>query len=231
MWLSTGTPSVGSNFVPHFMVDVLLVDSRPIVQEGYRAALDTYADIEVVDCASSRANAVEKVDNRLFDVAVVCIQPFSRNVTEGLDRLRVTYSDTPVLILGSHPAGSFGKQVIQAGAAGYVQTQSSMDRLAAAIRTVAGGDLFITPAVATALSTSFRTDAEPGPSVLSKREFQVLYCIANGHSRDEIAGKLGVSPKTVSTYRSRILCKLGLNNDVEITHYAILHDIVGLLDV
>jgi two-component system invasion response regulator UvrY len=146
---------------------------------------------------------------------------------EVLKQFKDEHPRVPVLILTMHPEDQYAVRAIRAGASGYLTKQSIPEELITAVETVASGRKYITPAVAEALALEVHHDTEKPPhEQLSDREYQVLLRIAGGKTGGEIAEELRLSPKTVSTYRTRILEKMALKTNAELTHYAFQHKLV-----
>jgi DNA-binding NarL/FixJ family response regulator len=148
----------------------------------------------------------------------------------GIDVLKIVHEQYPkaqVLILSMYPEDQYAIRALKAGAAGYLTKDSAPERLVEAILSVSKGKKYITPKVAEMLATHLVTDTEGAPhESLSDREFQTMRLIASGKQLSQIADELALSPKTVSVYRARVLEKMQLKNNAEITHYAIKHGLV-----
>jgi DNA-binding NarL/FixJ family response regulator len=210
------------------MIKVLIADDHPIVLEGLKQILSECDDIAVEDVATTGVEVLEKVFNKDYHVVVLDISMPGR---DGVDTLKQLKKDTPalaVLILSTYPEEQYGLRVLKAGASGYLSKHSAPDKLIEAVRKVAGGGKYISPNLAERLAVAMDV-AMVGPphEKLSDREYQVLCLIASGKPAKTIANELSLSVKTISTFRSRILKKMNMKNNAEITHYAIK---LGLLE-
>src|SRR5262249_16883350 len=144
-----------------------------------------------------------------------------------LQDIKAVRPKLPVLILSMHPEDQFALRVLKAGAAGFIPKESAPDELIKAVRKVVGGGRYVTAALAEKMAFQLATSSEkPLHELLSDREFQVLRSIASGKTVGNIAETLNLSVKTVSTYRARVLEKMGMQNNAELTHYAIKHRLV-----
>jgi two-component system, NarL family, invasion response regulator UvrY len=145
---------------------------------------------------------------------------------EALSQLKQRRPQLPVLVLSGHPEGDFAFRALKAGAAGYLNKEIAPEELTGAIRRVASGKRYVSPKLAEMLADSLAKGEGPPHASLSDREFQVLRMIAAGKTVSEIAGEIALSVKTVSTYRARILEKMTMRTNAELTHYAILNRLV-----
>ena len=212
------------------MTDLLLVDDHHIVLRGLCATLSEAPGLSVAAEATTGEEALRLARGQRFDAIVLDLGLPDVDGLEVLRRLHAEQPKLPILILSTHPEESYAIPLLQAGAAGYlVKTQAPM-RIVEAVRTIAEGRRFIGERAAQAMAARLvqASGGEAGPSVamLSERELQVLRLIAEGKLREEIAEILAVSPKTVSTYRTRVLEKLGFRTDADLTRYAMRQGIV-----
>lgn len=210
------------------MIKVLIADDHPIVLEGLKLILSECTDIVVEDVATTGHEVIEKVSKNGFHVVVLDISMPGR---DGVDTLKQLKKDKPalaVLILSTYPEDQYGLRVLKAGASGYLSKHSAPDKLIEAIRKVAGGGKYVSPTLAERLAVAMEADIDGQPhESLSDREYQVLCLIASGKTTKTIAEELSLSVKTISTFRSRILKKMNMKNNAEITYYAIKR---GLLE-
>jgi two-component system invasion response regulator UvrY len=210
------------------MLSLLIVDDHAIVRHGLRQIVAETDDIRVEAEAENSAQAVRMMRERPFDVVLLDISLPDKNGIETLKQLRREQPGAKVLMLTSHPEDEFGVRALKAGAAGYLTKQSAAAQLVTAIRQVAGGRKYISPALAEELARVIGDDTEKPPHAqLSDREYQTFIMIAQGKSLSEMASVLSLSPKTVSVYRSRVLEKMRLKNNVELTHYAVKNGLVS----
>lgn len=209
------------------MIRVLIADDHAVVRRGVRMVLEGSARIAVAAEAATGVEALEKARKGGIDVAVLDLSMPGPGGLEVLKQMKDEHPRLPVLVLTMHPEDQFAVRSIRAGAAGYITKQSIPEELIKAVETVAAGRRYLTPAVAEALAAEVRHDSgKPPHEELSDREYQVFLRIAGGRTVGEIAEELRLSPKTVSTYRTRILEKTGLRTNAELTHYAFAHKLV-----
>lgn len=207
---------------------VLIGDDHRIVREGIKQMLADADDVQVVAEAQSGPEVLDLVqavgaraglELVLLDVAMPGLDGL-----EVLQRLRQSHPDLPVLMLSTYPERQYAVRCIRMGAAGYLNKSADPDDMVAAVRKVAAGGLYVTPATAEALAAAVgRGDGRRGPEALSHREHQVYRLLTQGLTVTEIGAQLGLAANTVSTYRARILEKTGTKNDVELAIYAERH--------
>jgi two-component system invasion response regulator UvrY len=184
-------------------------------------------DMEVMGEAQNAQEALDLINKEHCDVLVLDIELPGRSGLDLLKDLRKSLPKLPVLMLSIYPAEQFAVRVLRAGAVGYLTKESAPEELVRAIRAVHAGGKYITPAVAELLAVELdRTTSKPVHVSLSDREFEVLRMIASGKSVSQIAGELSFSVKTISTYRARVLEKMRLRTNAELTHYAITNRLV-----
>jgi two-component system, NarL family, invasion response regulator UvrY len=170
---------------------------------------------------------MELLKSRTPDVIILDITMPDRSGLDVLKDLRAMYPDIPVLIMSVHDEKHFATRTIKAGAAGYLNKMSMSDELVTAIRRVVGGRKYISLKVAEHLAEELDRPTNGMPhEALSDREFQVMCMIAGGMKSKEISDQLGISPKTVSTYRERLLAKMDMRTNTELAHYAVKHNII-----
>ncbi|MCS7052052.1 MAG: response regulator transcription factor [Thermomicrobium sp.] len=212
-------------------IRVLLADDHPIVRVGLRTLLEAEPDIQVVGEAGTADEAVELARTLRPDVAVLDIS-MPGNGLEALRRIAASGLPTRMLILTVHAEERYLLPVLQAGGSGYVRKSSLHTDLVEAIRTVARGEVFIDQATARTLLRGYLDRARAGEvqdpaQLLSEREREVLRLTAAGYTAQEIADQLFLSPKTVETYRHRVMQKLGFSRRSELVRFALR---IGLLD-
>ena len=204
------------------MTKVLIVDDHAVVREGLKQILAEAPDTEVVSEVATGEEALEKVASEHYDVVVLDISLPDMSGLEVLKQIRDLRPQLAVLILTIHPEEQYAVRVLQAGASGYMTKETAPDELAAAIKKVAAGGRYISASLAEKLAFSMGPKAKAAlHEALSDREFQVLKMIASGKSIIAISEDLRLSKKTVSTYRRRILDKMGMETNAEIIRYAI----------
>ena len=210
-------------------IKVLLVDDHAMFRAGIKALLEAHGRVEVVGEASSGDEAVDRVRELKPDVVVMDLAMPGSNGLEATRRITALDLDTAVLVLTVHAEEEYLVPVVEAGASGYLTKTSADTDLLEAIKVVSRGQVFLPPSAATLLLRRYKDqDSEDSAGVndLSTREQEVLALTAEGFSSREIGQKLFISPKTVDTYRSRIMDKLGLSHRSELVRFALR---VGLL--
>ena len=210
------------------MIKVLLADDHSIVRAGLRRIVEESDDIEVIAEASDGREAILAVRKNRPDVAVIDI---SMPVLDGLEvitQLKSEYPDVPILVLTMHEEHQYVIRAIETGAMGYITKQSAPEQLVRAIRKVYSGSLFLSDeaAEALALRVAKGNKTESPLDTLSTRELQVLRRLAMGNTNREIAEAYHISIKTVDTYRFRLLKKLNLRNNAELSRFAIQNQLI-----
>ena len=204
------------------MIKVLIADDHAVVRRGLAQIINDEDDMVLAEEASDAAEAFRKAGSEEIDAAVIDITMPGTSGLELLKELRAKCPGLPVLVLSIHPEDQYAVRCLRAGASGYLTKDAAPDMLVEAIRIVTQGHKFITPGVAERLALEVEVDAGDEPHErLSDREFEVAQFIASGMSGREIADELNLSVKTVSTYRSRVLEKMVMHNNAEITRYMI----------
>jgi two-component system, NarL family, invasion response regulator UvrY len=209
------------------MIKVVIVDDHAILRRGLTQIITESADMQVVGEADSSAAAMRLLRENPCNVLLLDITLPDRNGIETLKLVRKEFPKIRVLMLSMHPENQYAVRALKAGAAGYLTKQSAPAQLVSAIRQVQQGRKYVTPAVAEELAQNVDRDADqPLHQTLSNREFQTLCMIASGKSLTDIALQMSLSVKTVSVYRARLLEKMRLKNNAELTHYAIKNQLV-----
>ena len=209
------------------MIRILIADDHPVVRQGLKQIVTETSDMAVADEASNAQEVFDKVWNNDYDVVVLDITMPGRGGLDILKQLKVEKSGLPVLILSIHPEEQYAVRALKAGAAGYLTKGSAPEELTAAIRQVSAGKKYISSSLAEKLALHLENDTDkPIHEKLSDREYQILCKIASGEALKEIAQKLFLSEKTISTYRSRILEKMNMKSNAELTYYAIKNGLV-----
>ncbi len=210
------------------MIKVLLADDHSIVRAGLRRIVEESGDMQVIAEAADGREAIQKVHKTSPDVAIIDISMPGLDGLEVISQLKLYYPDLPLLILTMHEEGQYVVRAIEAGAMGYITKQSAPEQLVKAIRKVFSGHRYLTDegAEALALSVARGTHGRSPLDSLSMRELQVLRRLALGHTNREIANAYGISIKTVDTYRFRLLKKLNLRNNAELSRFAIHNNLI-----
>jgi two-component system invasion response regulator UvrY len=206
---------------------VLIVDDHAIVRAGLKQILAEVPDIEVAGEADCASQALRLARQEPWDLVLMDISMPDRSGLEALELLRKEHPGIKVLMLSMHRETQYAVRALKTGAAGYLNKQSAPAQLVEAIRTVVSGKKYISAEVAQELASQVSGEREALPhETLSNREYQTLCLIASGMTVSAIADKLSLSVKTISMYRSRLLAKMSLKNNAELTHYAIKHGLV-----
>jgi DNA-binding NarL/FixJ family response regulator len=209
------------------VIRVLLADDHQLVREGLRQILAAAPGIEVRAEAASGDEALAHVKVNEFDLALVDMSMPGLSGIALIKRLKLERPALRVLVLSMHGETQYAARALKSGASGYLTKDSASEQLVGAIRKVAAGGVYITDAAAASLMQPTAAREQPSHEQLSDREFEIFRLLAAGQSPTEIAEKLRLSVKTVSTHKMRILEKLQLGNTAEIVRYALEH---GLLD-
>ncbi|MFI5250844.1 MAG: response regulator [Bacteroidota bacterium] len=209
------------------MIRILIADDHVLFREGLKQILSKHSDLVVTDEVGNGKDALDKIWSTDYDVVLLDISMPGQTGWDILSEAKRQKPNLPILILSMHPEDQYAIRMLKAGASGYVSKESVPDELITAIRKVAGGGRYVSLALAEKLAYALNTQSEKMPhQLLSNREFQVMCMLASGKSLKEIADDLSLSEKTITTYRARILEKLQMRNNVELTHYAIQHKLI-----
>lgn len=208
-------------------IRILIADDHPIVREGYKKILMSQPDMDVTGEAGNGQEVLDLIQKKDFDLILLDISMPGRSGLEILKELKGQKPHLPVMILSIYPEEQYAIRALKAGAAGYLTKASAPEELISAIRKVSRGGKYISSSLAEKLAYELDGDAEKAPhETLSDREYQILLMIASGKTVSDIAEEMCLSVKTVSTYRSRILDKMKLKNNAELTTYAIRNKLV-----
>jgi DNA-binding NarL/FixJ family response regulator len=208
-------------------IRVLIADDHAIVRQGLRQILSETEDMLVAGEAEDGVQAIKMIRDGGWDVVLMDVSMPERNGIDTLKMLKKEFPKLPVLILSMHPEEHYAIRALKAGASGYLTKQSAPDQLVTAIRQVASGKKYVSPSVAEELANAIGEDTDKLPhEKLSDREYQTLCMIASGKAISQIAEELNLSVKTVSVYRARLLEKMKLKNNAELTHYGLKHGLV-----
>lgn len=204
------------------MIKILIADDHPIVRRGMGEILSQESDLKVVAEAGNVAEILEALRRSRADVLLLDLNMPGKSGLDAISDILRQFKGIRILVMSAYPEDQFAKRVLRAGALGYLSKDTAPDQLVTAVRKIAFGHRFVTPAIAELLAEDLgdRLPARPH-DILSDRELQVLLHLANGKSISEIAEVFAISPKTVSTYRTRILQKLKLHSNADITRFAL----------
>jgi len=209
------------------MIKVMLVDDHDLVRTGIRRLLEDADDIQVVGEAASGETALEQVEAAGPDVVLMDINMPGIGGLEATRTLLRRNPELRIIIVTMHDDDLFPQRLMKAGAMGYLTKGARIEEILRAIRSVVAGKRYITPEIAQQMALANFGGNEGSPfDSLSEREMQVLLMMMDGQSVSSISEKLCLSPKTVSTYRSRLYTKLGVQNDIELARLALLHGVV-----
>lgn len=198
------------------------------MREGLKQIIADTNDIVVAGEAETGLGAIKLARSFPFDVLLLDISMPDKNGIEILKQFKKEFPVLPVLMLSMHREDQYAIRALKAGASGYLNKQSAPAELVNAVHLVAGGRKYVTPALAQALANHFGDESAREPhECLSDREFQTLVMIASGKNVTDIAAEMALSAKTVSVYRTRLLQKLKLRHNAELTHYAMRHKLVS----
>lgn len=206
------------------MYRVLIADDHPVVRKGMREILVESGLIRSVDEAGNGREALDLISGHDYDVVLLDISMPGMGGIEALEAIKKTMPSLPVLMLTIYPETDYAVRCLRAGASGYLTKRSEPDELVVAIRKIVKGGRYISPVVADILASNITGNERETPhDKLSNRELQVMQMIVKGKSNKEIAANMSLSPKTISSFRSRILEKLVVKNNSEIVQYAVKH--------
>ena len=209
------------------MLRVVVVDDHPVVREGFKRIIAESPGFFVAGEASDGVEALQVVEKNPCDVVVLDISMPNKSGMDVLKQLKTQMPRLPVLVLSMHSEDQYAVRVLKAGASGYLTKDAAPAQLVNALRKVVRGGKYVSTTLAEKLATELDMDNErPVHEILSDREYQVLCMLASGKTGTEIANELTLSVKTISTYRARILEKLKMKNNAEITRYAIKEGLV-----
>jgi len=209
------------------MIRVAIVDDHAIVRTGLRQFLCEHNDIEVVGEAANGGEALSLVRGGGIDVLMMDIAMPGPSGIDVLGNIRAHAPQLPILILTGYPEAHYATNLLRQGASGYLNKECEPEEIVTAVRALARGRRYITPAVAELLADRLHTDTDQEPhEILSEREFQVFLRLAQGETITAIATTLALSVKTVSTYRSRVLEKMTLASNSDLTYYALKHQLI-----
>lgn len=208
-------------------INIMIVDDHAILRAGLKQVLSEAGDIEVVAEAGTANEAIKQCRALDIDVLLLDISLPDRSGIEALQYIKKDNPNLAVLMLSMHREDQYALRALKAGASGYLCKQSASDELVDAVHTVAKGKKYISGTVAEILANQISSDGDKAlHETLSNREYETLMLIASGFSVGEIAEKLSLSVKTISMYRTRLLEKMQLKHNADLTHYAIKNKLV-----
>jgi two-component system, NarL family, invasion response regulator UvrY len=210
------------------MINIGIVDDHAIVRTGLRQFFSEQVDLRVVGEAASGREAIELVRTTTdMDVLVLDLSMPGQSGIDALGMIRAKAPDLGILILSGYPEEQYALNLIRQGASGYLNKECDPMEIVSAIHTIAMGRRYISPSVAALLGEQLnRKDSGPAHQQLSEREFQVFLKLAKGESAGDIAKTLSLSIKTVSTYRTRVMEKMSLASNSDLTYYALKNSLI-----
>lgn len=208
-------------------IKILIVDPHPIVHAGLKQVLAIFRDIEIVGQTTTGLEAIRLARQLNFNIIIIEIALSDKNGIEVIKQLKKEFPNISIVVFSNLKEDQYAIRALKAGASGFINKNSSQDVLVGAIRQVASGLKFISPSLAQEMANNLNQEFEGEPhKILSDREYQTLIMIASGKSVSDIANELSLSVKTISEYRARVLFKMKLRHNAEITHYAIKNQLV-----
>jgi len=211
------------------MIKILIADDHAIVREGLKQIVAEESDMKVTGEAANASELFELLDKDSWEIVVLDINMPCKSGLEALKEMKTRNIKVPVLILSMFSEDQYGLRAIKAGAAGYLKKVSAPTELVSAIRKIVGGGKYISPTLAEKLADNFDVNNKKAPHQnLSDREYQIMCFISLGKSAEEIAQELTISIHTVYSYRNRILEKMHLKSNVELTQYAIQNKLIEI---
>lgn len=210
------------------MIKILLADDHKMFRDGLKQILSLNNDIKVLAEAGDGREVIKNISCNKFDVLVLDISMPGMNIFDLLSGIKSIDNKLPILILSMHPEEQYAFRLLKAGISGYLTKESAAEELVSAIKKVNTGGKYISAKLAETIAVAIEDDAvKVSHHDLSNREYEVMCLLASGKSLKEIADSLFISQKTVTTYRARILEKLKLKNNVELTRYAIENKLIN----
>jgi two-component system, NarL family, invasion response regulator UvrY len=210
-------------------IKILIADDHAIVREGLKQIVAEEKDIQVAGEAENSEQMMKHLEKEKWSVVILDINMPGKSGLEALKDIKLQYPDLPVLILSMFSEDQYGIRAIKAGASGYLKKVSAPTELVTAIRKIVSGGKYINPSLAEKLADKFgETQKKSLHENLSDREYQIMCNIALGKSAEEIAQELSISINTVYTYRNRILEKMSLKSNVELTQYVLSNKLVEI---
>lgn len=209
------------------MVKILVADDHAVFRHGVRQILTEEFAKVLIGEAGNIHELLDHIRKRRWDVLILDMTMPGRSGLDALKDVIQAAPKLPILVFSIHPEDQFAVRVLKAGAAGYLSKESASEELVKAIRKILGGGKYVSAALGELLATHLLDDTGTLPHLtLSDREYQVLCLIASGKAVSEIADEMSLSGSTISTYRSRILEKMKMKNNAELTRYAIQHNLI-----
>lgn len=211
------------------MIKIVIADDHDIVRAGLKQIISDTRDMKVTGESSNAEQLIEMIKKNEYDVVLLDLKMPGMNGLDAIKYIKVLKPDLPVIVLSMHAEDQYAVRTIRAGASGYITKETASENLITAIKKAVAGGRYISPALAESLADSIVWGGIDTPhDNLTDREFQVMCMIASGKSVSEIASELFLSVKTISTYRQRLLAKMNMKNNSELTHYVIKNNLLEI---
>ena len=209
------------------MINILIADDHAIVREGLKNIIAETLDIVVKDEANNGTEVIKKILKNDYDMIVLDITMPGRDGIDVLKQIKSFKPDLGILIMSMHPEDQFAYRALKLGASGYINKKRAPREMIEAIRKVASGRIYISNSFAEKMAVDLQIDTKlPLHKKLSDREHEVMRMITSGRTAKEISVELSLSSKTISTYRTRVLEKMNMKTDAQLTYYAIQNDLI-----
>jgi len=211
------------------MIHVVIADDHPVVRQGLKRILAEETDMTLTAEAGTGQELMEMLGEAVCDVVLLDISMPGRGGLDTLNELRRQHPKLPILVLSIYPEDQFGPRVLKSGAAGYMNKETACEQLVSAIRKVCAGGKYVSSALAEKIAADMSGDTQRAPhETLSHREYQVMRLLASGKTVSQIARDLYLSQKTISTHRARLLEKMRMKTNAELTFYAVQNHLIEL---
>ncbi len=211
------------------MIRIVIADDHEIVRAGLKQIISDDTDMEIAGESNNGENLIELIKKYDYDVVLLDLKMSGISGIEVIKHIKAIKPDLPIIVLSMHAEDQYAVRTIKAGASGYITKETAAENLINAVRKVVSGGKYISPTLAETLADSIAGGGMDLPhEKLTDREFQVLCMIASGKTVSDIGSELFLSVKTISTYRQRILEKMNLKNNSELTHYAIKNNLLDM---
>ena len=206
---------------------ILIADDHEVVREGLKQIVHKLNAFSIMEEASTGSETLHKIEHNNYDLIIMDISMPDKSGLDVLQTLKDKKKKAPILVLSVHPEEQYAIRVLKLGASGFLSKNSVFKELAAAINTILAGGRYISPSLAENIIFDKKDGLNRSPhEKLSQREFQIMCMLAKGISVNEIAAELFISNKTVSTHRTRILGKMGMSKNAELTNYALKNNLI-----
>ncbi len=202
-------------------MNILICDDHTIIREGLRQILQQLPEVVNIKEAGSAKEAFVQLNDETFDIVLLDITLPDKNGLDTLQSIKAKYPSVKVLIVSMHPYEQYAIRALKLGASGYLRKDTSPNELLSAIRKIANGGIYVSESLAENMAMQLNNGNLLKHEILSDREFEIMLRLSNGTSLQEIGDELFISNKTVSTYRSRLMKKMGFTKNTDLTKYCI----------